>query len=216
MTEQQVSKRRFDQLCCEYENGLPIDSDAVADLLAYAVQQEKARETLKIERAVLRETLDEALADRDAAHQALWDVYAALGYDTDGDKTPAADIAGSGPEPFCQMVVDAAKEHQHDAETEYDIDTAALRAERDAAVGRIAEALERVNGARASAGGLHAALVYQCNRADAALAVVAQALNWLHSDDAVDMAEETAGVLEDILRGKADYLDAAAPEGKER
>lgn len=53
--------------------------------------------------------LEEAIEQIDSLRQALWDVYAELGFDTDGDKTPAAIVGDLG-----QMVVDAAKEYRKD------------------------------------------------------------------------------------------------------
>jgi hypothetical protein len=50
-------------------------------------------------------------ADRDSMSQALWDVHAALGFDTDGDKTPDALVTPIGP-----MVVAAAEEFRRDYE----------------------------------------------------------------------------------------------------
>lgn len=46
--------------------------------------------------------------DVTALRQALWDVYAALGFDTDGDRTPAA------VKNLRQLVVDAAKTFRQD------------------------------------------------------------------------------------------------------
>jgi hypothetical protein len=63
-------------------------------------------------------------AERDLAVQALWDVYAALGFDTDGDKTPAARISGMGVAGFARSVVNAAAEHRREAESDYEADVA--------------------------------------------------------------------------------------------
>lgn len=51
-------------------------------------------------------SVDELRAEIARLRQGLWDVYAILGFDTDGDKTPeslASDIV--------KLVVDAAREH---------------------------------------------------------------------------------------------------------
>lgn len=52
-----------------------------------------------------------ALPQQDLQRQALWDIYRILGFDTDGDATPAAVVCDLG-----TMVVEAAKEHraEHD------------------------------------------------------------------------------------------------------
>lgn len=42
--------------------------------------------------------------ERDSATQTLWDGYRILGFDTDGDETPAAFIAGSGLNGFCDAM----------------------------------------------------------------------------------------------------------------
>lgn len=55
---------------------------------------------------------DQIAAINDIYSQALWDVYAALGCDTDGDATPRALISGMGPEGFARMVVQEAKDYR--------------------------------------------------------------------------------------------------------
>ena len=52
--------------------------------------------------------LEKLQADFTAARQALWDVYEALGFDTDGDATPAAVVG------LNEMVVRAAEEVRRD------------------------------------------------------------------------------------------------------
>jgi hypothetical protein len=59
----------------------------------------------------LADQLRDMTADRDSLRQALWDVHAALGFDTDGDKTPDALVTPIGP-----MVVAAAEEFRRDYE----------------------------------------------------------------------------------------------------
>lgn len=60
--------------------------------------------------------------------QALWDTWAALGHDTDGDTGPGALIAGMGLGGFARMVVEDARKWREESESDYD----ALEAERDA------------------------------------------------------------------------------------
>lgn len=45
------------------------------------------------------------------ATQALWDIRRLLGFDNDGDPTPAAAIAGMGLEGFVNSVLDDVKRH---------------------------------------------------------------------------------------------------------
>lgn len=78
------------------------------DLRKHATQQANygnywARKTLSV--------LDEL----DAARQALWDVYGILGFDQDGDPTPAA-VGDLG-----EMVRRAAREFRQDYDTALDL-----------------------------------------------------------------------------------------------
>lgn len=54
--------------------------------------------------------LESALSERDLLAQAMWDMYTALGFDTDGDTIPGHMIAGMGHAGFAKAMVDAAKE----------------------------------------------------------------------------------------------------------
>ena len=58
----------------------------------------------------------EAEHERDLLAQAMWDARAALGYDNDGDKTPAATIAGMGYERFASQHVTEATQQASDYE----------------------------------------------------------------------------------------------------
>lgn len=66
--------------------------------------------------------------------QALWDIYEILGFDTDGDPTPAA-VASD----LCKLVVDAAREFRADCE----LDEEGWRRANDALAARV-QYLERV------------------------------------------------------------------------
>jgi hypothetical protein len=55
-----------------------------------------------------------AEGERDLLAQAMWDARAALGFDNDGDSTPAAAIAGGGFETFARNHVEDAKEQRRD------------------------------------------------------------------------------------------------------
>lgn len=48
--------------------------------------------------------------------QALWDIYAALGFDTEGDPTPAALVHP----PLEVLVLEAAQDYRHEMQTEVD------------------------------------------------------------------------------------------------
>lgn len=63
--------------------------------------------------------------------QALWDTWAALGHDTDGDTGPGALIAGMGLDGFAAMVVKDAATFREESERDYDNDISALEVERD-------------------------------------------------------------------------------------
>jgi hypothetical protein len=58
---------------------------------------------------LMANALDEALKQIKSLRQSLWDVYEALGFDTDGDPTPDA-VVNLG-----QVVVEAAREHRQDS-----------------------------------------------------------------------------------------------------
>lgn len=66
--------------------------------------------------------LDELRNQVEYLRQGLWDVYRELGFDTDGDPTPAA-VQGD----LVKLVVDATKEYRKDEEEGYDdLNTARL------------------------------------------------------------------------------------------
>lgn len=57
--------------------------------------------------------------DRKALAQGLWDVYALVGGDTDGDETPDAILAGMGVSGYIAAVLNEVREHlDADAEEE--------------------------------------------------------------------------------------------------
>ncbi len=69
---------------------------------------------LAVERLELENQLAAVAKEMDAARQALWDTWAALGFDTDGDKTPSAVVG------LNEMVVRDAKEYRAEVEADYD------------------------------------------------------------------------------------------------
>lgn len=79
-------------------------------------------------RSVFPEPLTERLTRENAAlRQGLWDTWAALGYDTDGDTGPGAWIACSGVSNFIATVVKDAAEFRRQQEDDYDADTSLTR-----------------------------------------------------------------------------------------
>ncbi|AGW41726.1 hypothetical protein O159_22860 [Leifsonia xyli subsp. cynodontis DSM 46306] len=60
-------------------------------------------------------TVEALAAERDTYAQALWDVYGILGFDRDGDPTPAACLT-SGAEDFANSMVAAAWEARENTE----------------------------------------------------------------------------------------------------
>ena len=67
-------------------------------------------EAWQLDSGDLHNLIDEATTQLESARQALWLVYKALGYDTDGDPTPAAVVG------LNDLVVDAAREYRDDAD----------------------------------------------------------------------------------------------------
>lgn len=49
-----------------------------------------------------------------ADQQAMWDALGILGFDLDGDKTPAAQLAGMGDNAFRAYFLDCAREQRRD------------------------------------------------------------------------------------------------------
>lgn len=65
--------------------------------------------------------LSTAKTDEELYAFALWHVYHALGFDTDGDTNPKSVIAGMGAEQFALLVIDSAHETYEQYEnTSYD------------------------------------------------------------------------------------------------
>ena len=56
----------------------------------------------------------------DLLTQAMWDARTELGFDTDGDLTPDAVVAGLGYEGYAKMHVDEAREAREDCERAID------------------------------------------------------------------------------------------------
>ena len=56
--------------------------------------------------------------ERDLLAQALWEVRRVLGFDNDGDPTPAASIAAQGYAGFAHMIISDAAEYRRDMEEE--------------------------------------------------------------------------------------------------
>jgi hypothetical protein len=93
--------------------------DALLDLLT-GDRNGELRVQLEEAAAALRaEPVTRTAPPPDVATQALWDVYGALGFDTDGEPTPAALIAGMGVADFCRLVVSAAEEFRRNAEGQW-------------------------------------------------------------------------------------------------
>lgn len=67
---------------------------------------------------MVRGAMSAADAEQAELRQALWDTWAALGHDTDGDTGPGAWIAGSGIENFARTVVADATEYRRECEGE--------------------------------------------------------------------------------------------------
>lgn len=91
---------------------------------------------------------DELSREAVALRQGLWDVWVALGHDTDGDTGPGAWIAGSGLDVWIAGVVRDAAEWRRQSEDDYAADTDALRDEverlESRTVARSTWALEKV------------------------------------------------------------------------
>jgi hypothetical protein len=78
--------------------------------------------------ALLADAVEALVAERDAYAQGLWDAFAALGYDTDGDPTPAAAIGGMGSTGFVESILRDVREYRLGSEKDYE----EVVAERDA------------------------------------------------------------------------------------
>lgn len=61
-----------------------------------------------------RRQAEQAEAERDALAQAMWEARAILGFDNDGDKTPAATIAGMGWEGYRVAFLDDVRRQAKD------------------------------------------------------------------------------------------------------
>jgi hypothetical protein len=79
-----------------------------------------------------RETA-ELRAEVERLRQGLWDTWAAIGHDTDGDDGPQHWIAGMGVDSFISTVVRDAAAWRQQSEEDYDADTESLTARAEAA-----------------------------------------------------------------------------------
>ena len=80
--------------------------------------------------------------------QGLWDTWAALGHDTDGDTGPGALISGMGVDGFIRMVIEDAKTvmAENDADWTHELDRADAAEAKVARVEALADGWEGVAG----------------------------------------------------------------------
>lgn len=90
---------------------------------------------LRADLAHVRERNQAAWDEIRRLRQGLWDVWAVLGHDTDGDTGPEAFIAGMGIDGLIRMVVEDARTWRRESEEDYDKDTMRLERKLADAIG---------------------------------------------------------------------------------
>jgi hypothetical protein len=130
----------------------------------------------------------------------LWDVWVALGHDTDGDTSPMPLIAGMGEEGFVRMVLQDATKWRQESEDDYDADTARLEAEID----RLRVEVTQLQADLAESEAEVRRQYHEAQIAESKVARVEALAKWLRDAGWVNIyetSEELAGAVEDALSG---------------
>lgn len=94
-----------------------IETDLAADRPVGMARTWKLLDTIHAHQATIigaESATKQAIRERDTLAQALYDAWLVLGFDGDGDTTPAAWIAGSGFPNFAHEVLHDITEHRKD------------------------------------------------------------------------------------------------------
>lgn len=152
--------------------------------------------------------ITELEAEVERLRQGLWDVWAALGGDTDGDTGPGAWIAGMGVDGFIAGVLRDATEWRRQWEDDYDADTDALTVRAEAAEAEVERLRENRGDYLDTVSDLGARWHAARARAEAAEAKLRDVEAVLDDPDDRQEWEPEGGTVQDVAVVRVDRLRA--------